>query len=157
MRGDRPFACSSRRLTPGRSGANPATTAIEFSASHRVIETALERAFAQERCRVVPERLRECVVHVSARDADIGEHASIKASQNAGLAAVPARARQFFEPVGQERQEGSKPPYQGAATEGQNGVIGAHFSLHSVSQYGPKFALGAAQNHPKPPPDSFWK
>jgi hypothetical protein len=23
--------------------------------------------------------------------------------------------------------------------------------------YGPKVALGAAQNHPKPPPDSFWK
>jgi hypothetical protein len=147
---------SLRRSTPGRFGPKPATTKIEFGASHRVVETTLERTFAQQRCRVVPERLRECVAHISARDADIGEHASIRARQNAGLTAVPARTRQFFEPVGQERQEGSERPYQGAATERQNRVIGAHFSLHSVSQYGPKFALGAAQNHPKPPPDSLW-
>src|SRR5262245_11078512 len=145
-----------RRPSAGRFGAKPATAKIEFGASHRVVETTFERTFAQQRCRVVPKRLRECVAHISARDADIGEHASIKARQNAGLAAVAARTRQFFEPIGQERQEGSETPYQGAAAEGQNRVIGAHFSLHSVSQYGPKFALGAAQNHPKHPPDSFW-
>src|SRR5262245_17057607 len=139
---------------PGRLGPKPATTKIEFGASHRVVETTLERTFAQQRCRVVPKRLRECVAHISAGDADIGEHASIKARQNAGLAAVPARTRQFFDPVGQERQERSKPPYQGAATEGQNGVIGAHFSLHQLVSTAPnsRWAPPRTTRNPHPIP-----
>ncbi|MGB6351545.1 MAG: hypothetical protein WBG10_16120 [Pseudolabrys sp.] len=119
-------------------------------------QAAFKRAFAQERCRVVPKGLREGVANIGAGETDVGEHVAIEARENIGLSAMLARPRQLFEPTGYDRQQGHKCANQRAAGYRQNGEICAsHGSLHHSSQgYSAKIASGGAQNHPKSPPES---
>src|SRR5262249_54878720 len=102
---------------------------VEFSASDGVAKTPFERSFAQERSRVVPERLREGIAKIGARDPDIGKHAAVEPGQKIGLAAGAARPRQILEPSGKQRDHGGERPQERAAGDWQNGVWGTHGSL----------------------------
>src|SRR5664279_2157811 len=53
----------------------------------------LDGAFAQQRGRIVPERLGERVAQICAGDADIGQHVAVEAGEHGGLALVLAGAR----------------------------------------------------------------
>jgi hypothetical protein len=88
----------------------PAEAAIVFGAPHGVVETAFKCTLAQERSWIVPKRFRKGVAYVSARKADIREHAAIEASQQFGLAAVSARPHQFFEPMRHQSQQRGECP-----------------------------------------------
>ena len=78
-------------------------------------QAPFECALAQERSRVVPERLRKGIAYIGAGDADIGEHAAVQPGQNIGLTAMTPRPRYFFEPMGdQGHQEGKRPQERAA-------------------------------------------
>src|SRR5262245_12372422 len=102
---------------------------VEFSAPDGVAKTPFERSFAQKRGRVVPERLRKGIAKIGARDADIGEHASVEPGQDIGLAAVPSRPRQLLQPGGDQRHQGGERPHEHAAGDWENRVWGTHSHL----------------------------
>jgi len=65
---------------------------LSLCARHGPLHAAFDRARAQQRGRVVPERRGEGVAHIGAGEADIGQHAAVEPGQLAGLAAVAASA-----------------------------------------------------------------
>jgi hypothetical protein len=85
---------------------------------HDAAQAAFDRAFAQQRGRVVPERLREGVAHIGAGDADIRQHVPIEAGEHARLAPMPYGAGELLEPMRHQSQQGRKSADQGAARDG---------------------------------------
>src|ERR1019366_3543310 len=69
-------------------GRRSTETALHRDGARRARETyaPLDGAFAQQRGRVVPERLGERVAQIGTRDPDIRQHEAVEAGQHGGLA-----------------------------------------------------------------------
>ena len=161
MRGIGRFSVHDLSRPAWRAGAvasagrrKPFSTSIRRQRATARFMRALDRALAQQRGRVVPERLREGVAQIGAGDADIGQHVAVETGQHGGLAAVAARARQRLEPVRHQRQQARarRAPRcrRRSAKRGYLRSCQSPFSSRSRRQNRP----AAHRNHPKSPPDS---